>query len=325
MQKRAGVRTLNSRELLAQRGSMKNKRLGSGIALMSVLLGLAPLLVGCGDFWALPVTATTSTLTSTSYSMTAGNSFTLTGTVKISSSGDTATAATGTIEFYDKTTSTDLGTVSISSGSASVTTSFSAVETHVIEAIYSGDSTYASSTSSTISVVINSSSGSDSATTTVLTSTSYSTTASTDFTLTGTVEIVSSSATATAATGTIEFYDATTSTDLGTVSINSGVATLTTSLSAAETHVIEAIYTTGDTDYASSTSSTINVVISSSSISLDLFVGAIGKFLPASFNTRQAQLLTGERVISLPVTAIRSTISTRQSSLKSPRRNSQQG
>ena len=64
---------------------MKNKRLGTGIALMSVLLGLAPLLAGCGDFWALPATATTTTLTSTSYSMTAGNSFTLTGTVEVSS------------------------------------------------------------------------------------------------------------------------------------------------------------------------------------------------------------------------------------------------
>jgi hypothetical protein len=135
---------------------MKNKRLVTGIALMSVLLGLAPLLAGCGDFWALPATAATTTLTSTSYSMTAGNSFTLTGTVEISSSGDTATAATGTIQFYDKTTSTDLGTVSINSGVAKLTTSLSAVETHVIEAIYTtGDTDYASSTSSTINVVIN--------------------------------------------------------------------------------------------------------------------------------------------------------------------------
>ncbi|MGO8758147.1 MAG: Ig-like domain repeat protein [Terracidiphilus sp.] len=195
------------------------------------------------------LTSTTTTLTSTSYSLTAGISFTLTATVSPS-------AATGSVEFYDTTTSTVLQTVSLSSGTATLTTSLSAVETHVIDAIYEGSSTYATSTSSTISIVVGSSSSTTS-TTTTLTSTSYAVTAGTSFTLTATVS-------PSAATGSVEFYDTTTSTDLESVTLSSGTATLTTSLSAVETHVIEAIYS-GDSNYTTSTSSTISIVVSSSS------------------------------------------------------------
>jgi hypothetical protein len=78
-----------------------------------------------------------------------------------------ATAATGTVEFYDATTSTVLGTVSLSSGTPTLTTSLSVAEIHQIEAIYKGDSTYATSTFSTISVSITASSSSSTATITL--------------------------------------------------------------------------------------------------------------------------------------------------------------
>jgi hypothetical protein len=49
---------------------------------------------------------------------------------------------TGDVDFYDTTTNTDLGTVSLSSGVASLNTSALAPGTHVIRASYSGDSSY---------------------------------------------------------------------------------------------------------------------------------------------------------------------------------------
>jgi hypothetical protein len=194
------------------------------------------------------LTSTTTALTASTTTPVAGASVTLTATVSPS-------AATGTVTFYDGTTS--LGTGTLSSGTATLATSFSTTGTHTITAIYGGDSTYATSTSSVTTITVSSSSLTS--TTTSLVSSSYSTTSESSFTLTATLS-------ATAATGTVEFYDTTTSTELGTGSLNSGTATLTTSLSAVETHAIEAIYE-GDSTYATSTSSTISVVVSASSSS----------------------------------------------------------
>ncbi|MGA2253708.1 MAG: Ig-like domain repeat protein, partial [Thermoguttaceae bacterium] len=49
---------------------------------------------------------------------------------------------TGTVDFYDTTTSADLGKVALSGGTATLTTSALALGTHVIQASYSGDSNY---------------------------------------------------------------------------------------------------------------------------------------------------------------------------------------
>ncbi len=204
---------------------------------MSVLLGIAPLLTGCGDFWKASTTITTTTLTSTSYSTTAGTSFTLTGTVS-------TTAATGTIEFYDTTTSTDLGSSSVTDGVTTLATSLSAVETHAIEAIYSGDTTYATSTSSTINIVISSSSSSS---TTISLSVSPATvTYGSGVGLAAIVTPVSS-------TGTVTFYDG--STEIGTAALSdTAVASLTTTSLALGSHTITAKYST-----LTSSSSTVQV------------------------------------------------------------------
>jgi len=179
------------------------------------------------------LTATATALASSSYSTTAGSTFTLTATVAIASTGDTATAATGTVEFYDTTTSTELGVASLSSGIATLSTSLSVAETHVISGIYAGDSTYATSTSSTVSVVV---AASTTSTSTIALSVSPSTvTASTGVALAAIVTPVSS-------TGTVTFYDG--STEIGTADLVSGsaVAALTTTGLAVGSHSITAHY-----------------------------------------------------------------------------------
>src|SRR5258708_7764257 len=49
---------------------------------------------------------------------------------------------TGTVDFYDTTTGTDLGNGTLSGGVTSLITSALALGTHVIQASYSGDSNY---------------------------------------------------------------------------------------------------------------------------------------------------------------------------------------
>ena len=55
---------------------------------------------------------------------------------------------TGSVDFYDTTTSTDLGTVTLSGGVASLGTSALALGTHAIQVSYSGDSNYLPSVAS---------------------------------------------------------------------------------------------------------------------------------------------------------------------------------
>lgn len=90
-------------------------------------------------------TATTTTLTASSTSTTTGDSITLTATVS-------PTAATGTVTFYNGTTS--LGSATLSSGKASITTSFSTSGSISLTAVYSGDSSYATSTSSAVTISV---------------------------------------------------------------------------------------------------------------------------------------------------------------------------
>jgi hypothetical protein len=230
---------------------MKNQFVCSGIALLLVTLG-SVFATGCGSTASSissSTTSTTTTLTASTATPVQGASVTLTASVSPS-------AATGTVTFYDGTAS--LGTGTLSSGTATLSTSFSTTGTHTITATYGGSSAYSSSTSSSTILTVSASSSLTS-TTTSLASSNYSTTSGTALTLTATVS-------PSAATGTVAFYDTTTSTELGTGSLSSGTATLTTSLSAVETHAVDAVYS-GDSTYATSTSSAISIVIGSSSSS----------------------------------------------------------
>src|SRR5262249_11610531 len=85
----------------------------------------------------LPATASLSftSLTSSATADTYGQTPTLTATVQ---GNGTSTTPTGSVDFFDTTTNTYLGSVALSGGVAMLTPSTLGVGTHVIEAIYGG-------------------------------------------------------------------------------------------------------------------------------------------------------------------------------------------
>lgn len=113
------------------------------------LLGCSALatITGCGTSKGSSsgTTATTTTLAASSSSVEQSVKIALTATVSPS-------AATGTVTFYDGSTS--LGSSTLSSGTATLSVSFSTTGTHSLTAVYGGDTTYASSTSSAVSITV---------------------------------------------------------------------------------------------------------------------------------------------------------------------------
>jgi hypothetical protein len=93
-----------------------------------------------------PATSTTTSLSvSPASPQLQGTTVTLTGTVK-KTTGATATAATGTMSFYSGTT--EVGAATVSSGTASFPTKNLPAGTDSLKAVYSGNSAYNGSTSS---------------------------------------------------------------------------------------------------------------------------------------------------------------------------------
>jgi subtilase family serine protease len=147
----------------------------------------------------------------------------LSGTSKLSS------APTGTVTFYDNTTSTTLGTVSVvpsvtyvapsytfASTAVLNTTGITTTGAHSLTAIYSGDTNYAGATSTAVGVTV----GSGTATTTTVTSNGNPTTLNGRPTFTATI-------TGAPTAGTVTFYDYGNSlsnapTTLGTGTVGSG-------------------------------------------------------------------------------------------------------
>jgi hypothetical protein len=130
------------------------KAMRPAAAIASTLLASLPilLLAGCGDFWQNPngtstggTTPTTTTLSASSSSITAGQSDTLTANVS-------PTAATGTVSFLSNGSSIGNGT--LTSGSATSSPTFTTAGTYTVTADYSGDSTYASSDSTAATITV---------------------------------------------------------------------------------------------------------------------------------------------------------------------------
>ena len=90
-------------------------------------------------------TATATSLTASSSTIVQSVQVTLMATVSPS-------AATGTVTFYDGTSS--LGSGTLSSGTATLSVSFSTTGTHSVTAVYGGNSAYAGSTSSAVSITV---------------------------------------------------------------------------------------------------------------------------------------------------------------------------
>ncbi|HWA94205.1 MAG TPA: Ig-like domain repeat protein [Terracidiphilus sp.] len=210
--------------------------------------GLATV-AGCGGGSAISSSMSSSTtsvsLGVSATSATVGATVTLTAQV-------TPSSATGTVTFYNGTTS--LGTATLASGSATLTVSFSSAQSASLTAVYAGDSTYSGSTSSAITVTITANTG----TTASSTALSVSTTATT----VGASVTLTAQVTPAAASGNVTFYNGTT--QLGTSTLSGGLATLATTFSSAQTASLTAVYA-GDNTYATSTSSVVSVAVTAAS------------------------------------------------------------
>jgi uncharacterized repeat protein (TIGR03803 family) len=194
-------------------------------------------------FEVIPLVVTTTALSSSPNPSTYGQAVILTAVVSSKSgappNGETVTFMKGTKV---------LGTGTLSGGSASFTTSTLPVGTNYIKAVYSGDSTFATSMSKAASQVVN-----KATTTTALTSSlnpskvgqSVTFAASVTPQFSGTVK------------GSVTFYDGTTA--LKTVALSGGVAKFTTSTLTLGAHSITAKYN-GSTSFDGSSASMTQTV-----------------------------------------------------------------
>jgi len=191
-------------------------------------------------------------LASSSSTPSYGTSITLTATM-------TPSAATGTVSFYDG--STDIGDQTLLTGVARLTTSALTGGPHPnITAVYQGDTTYKTSTSSPVTVTV-----SKSSITALLAASSSSFTQGTNITLTLTLG-------ETDATGSVTFYDHDDNTNLGTAAVQAGtgIATLSTSNFNGGTKTnITAVYS-GDNNYLTQTSNAISLVVAPKTTSVTI-------------------------------------------------------
>jgi uncharacterized protein (TIGR03437 family) len=190
---------------------------------------------------------TSTSLTSSPNPSLPGQPVTLTATVP-------APGATGTVTFLDGTTT--LGTGTVSAGSATFQTTALAVGPHTINAVYSGDTAYAASTSPAAVHSVN-----QTITSTGLTAVPNSSSFGQTVTFTATVF-------PSGATGTVIFKDGTAT--LGSTTLSGGLATFSTAALAAGAHPITAAYG-GDVTNAASVSSlltqTVNPAVTTTGIS----------------------------------------------------------
>lgn len=155
-------------------------------------------------------------------------------------------AATGTVTFYNG--ATNIGSVPVSGGAASLTTSFAAGGTSAVHAVYSGDYNYLSSTSNSITMNVSGP---------LVTSTTLK--LSTSTTAIGDSVTLTAMVTPATATGTVTFYNG--SAAIGTANVSAGVATLTTSFSASGNLLLKASFA-ANASWEASTSSQVPLFVS---------------------------------------------------------------
>jgi hypothetical protein len=193
---------------------------------------------------AAPPSTTTTTITSSINPSTFGQSVTFTATVTTGTG-----TPTGTVTFFDGVTNIGIGT--LTGNTATFTTSALTTGSHNITANYGGNASYAASTSSVLTQVVNA--APPSTTTTTITSSNNPSTTGQSVTFTATV----TTATGTP-TGTVTFFDG--ATNIGTGTLSGNKATFTTSALTTGSHNITATYN-GNATHATSTSSVLVQVV----------------------------------------------------------------
>jgi len=180
-----------------------------------------------------------------------GQPVTFTATINPSS------GPTGSVQFFDGVNS--LGTVALSGGTASLTTSALAVGSHFITATYNGDTNFTGSTSAALTQIV---SATAVGTTTALTSSLNPSAFGQQITFSATVSPSSG------ATGSVTFMDG--AVPLDTAALNtSGVATFSISTLAVGTHSITAQYS-GDGTHTGSTSPTLFQTVNKATTTISL-------------------------------------------------------
>ena len=187
----------------------------------------------------------------------AGQSVTFSATVAATTNSALSVPLTGSELVTLKDGSTTLGIATLVNRTANFTTSSLTAGTHSITAVYDGDSSFLTSTSSALSQTVSSN---ISPTTTTLTSSPNPASAGQSVKF---IATVTSSGSGTP-TGTMTFSDG--SATLGSSSLSQGKATFTTSALPAGTHQITAAYN-GDSSFAASTSATLAQTVNGESSS----------------------------------------------------------
>jgi len=248
------------------------------------------------------------TLAASGTLITSGFADTLTATLSnsaLSGTSKLSAAPTGTITFYDNTTSTNLGTValvptvtylapsySFASTAVLSTTGITASGAHSLTAIYSGDTNYAGTTSTAVSVTV----GTGTATTTTVTSSANPTALNGRPTFTATI-------TGAPTAGTVTFYDYGTSLSntpitLGTGTVGSGhTATFRPASGAAffgGTHNIVATFG-GNATFEASTSPAFVETVNQGTVTIALSAKTVGN---SNQNYTFAAVLTGSPAFS---------------------------
>jgi hypothetical protein len=198
-----------------------------------------------------PAVASTTAVVSSVSSPVFGQPITFTATVAGVPAG--SATPTGTVQFVID--GANVGSaVSLSNGSAaSAAIGNLAVGTHSVSAVYSGNATFSTSTSSSLSHTVGQAS-----TSTALSSSANPSSFGQSLTFTATVGVLSPGAGT--ATGVVTFKDG--STTLGTGTLNAaGVATFTTSTLSVASHSITAGYG-GATNFVASSSAALTQVVS---------------------------------------------------------------
>ena len=201
--------------------------------------------------------ATTTTLASSANPSTAGQAVTLTASVAGSS-------PSGYVTFKDGTTT--LGTGTLTAGTATLSYTFTAIGAHSLTAVYSGDTSNATSTSAAVAQTV-----SGATTSTTLTSNHNPASVGQAVTLTAAV-------TGASPTGAVTFMDGTTT--LGTGTISAGTATFSYTFTTPGAHSLTASYP-GDANNAASTSAalaqTVNLATSTTTLTSSLNPSVIGQ------------------------------------------------
>lgn len=193
---------------------------------------------------------TTITLSSSVNPSVVGQQITYTAAISPTPDG-------GTVDFQDG--GSDIGgcgavPVDTSSGTATCQVTYTSTGSHTITAIYSGDSSYTTSTSDALTQTLNKAS-----TATSLSSSQNPATVGQSVTVTATIAVVSPGAGS--PSGTVAFDD--NGTAIGGCAsqpVSGGQATCTTSALSAGSHPITAVYS-GDSNYAGSTSDTLTQTV----------------------------------------------------------------